>query len=51
MAHMGLISRSIDKLPGWLKAALMLLGLAAFIYGIATEGWIFIVKAIFSPEL
>jgi hypothetical protein len=48
---MGVISRSIDKLPGWLKVVLMLTGLAAFVYGIATEGWMFILKAIFSPEL
>jgi hypothetical protein len=51
MAGMGVISRSIDKLPSWLKVVLMVLGLAAFVYGVATEGWIFILKAIFSPEI
>jgi hypothetical protein len=51
MAGMGVISRSIDKLPSWLQVVLVLLGLAAFVYGIATEGWMFILKAIFSPEI
>lgn len=30
---------------------LMVLGLAAFVYGVAHEGWIYILKAIFSPEI
>jgi len=51
MTAMGVVSRSIDKLPRWLRVSLMLLGLAAFVYGVATEGWTFILKAIFSPEL
>jgi hypothetical protein len=51
MTAMGVISRSIDRLPGWFRVSLMLLGLAAFVYGVATEGWTFILKAIFSPEL
>jgi hypothetical protein len=48
---MGIISRSIDKLPGWAKVCLMILGVAAIVYGITTEGWIFMLKAIFSPDI
>jgi VIT1/CCC1 family predicted Fe2+/Mn2+ transporter len=48
---MGVISRTIDKLPACVQMILMALGLAAFVYGIAHEGWIFILKAIFSPEI
>ena len=48
---MGFISRSVDRLPRWLKVILLLLGVAAFVYGLATEGPVFIIKAIFSPEL
>jgi len=33
------------------SAVLMVAGLAAFVYGIATEGWMFILKAVFSPEI
>ena len=51
MAGMGLISRSIDKLPSWAQAILCVLGLACSVYGIAHYGWSFILKAIFSPEL
>jgi hypothetical protein len=48
---MGVISRSIDKLPRWVQIILIVLGLVVFVYGIANEGWIFILKAIFSPEI
>ena len=51
MATMGFISKAIDRLPRWAQLILMILGLAALIYGIAHEGLIFIVKAIFSPEI
>jgi hypothetical protein len=48
---MGVISRAIEKAPTWAQMILMVLGLAAFVYGIAHEGWIYILKAIFSPEI
>ena len=48
---MGMISSAIDRMPSWLQMLLVVIALAAFVYGIATEGWIFIVKAIFSPEI
>jgi hypothetical protein len=48
---MGVISRSLEKLPGWAQLILTLLGLAAFVYGVAHYGWTFILKAIFSPEI
>jgi hypothetical protein len=48
---MGIISRSVDKLPKWAKVCLMIGGMAAIVYGIATGGWIFILKVIFSPEI
>ncbi len=51
MAGMGVISKAIDKMPTWARLILAALGLAAFVYGIAREGWVFILKAIFSPEL
>jgi hypothetical protein len=51
MAGMGVISKAIDKMPAWAQLVLSALGLAAFAYGIAHEGWTFILKAIFSPEL
>ena len=48
---MGVISKAIDRLPTWAQVILMVLGLAACVYGIAHEGWLFIVKLIFSPDL
>jgi hypothetical protein len=51
MNGMGVISRAIDKLPRWARVILIVVGLAFFVYGIAHEGWIFILKAIFSPEI
>jgi hypothetical protein len=50
MAGMGVISRTIDKLPTWAQAILAVLGIAAIIYGFAHEGRIHILKVIFSPE-
>jgi hypothetical protein len=51
MADMGVISRAIDKMPTWAQLVLAALGLVGFIYGVAHEGWTFILKTIFSPEL
>lgn len=48
---MGVISRGFDKLPKWLRIVLMVLAVVGCIYGIAREGWIFVLKVIFSPEL
>ena len=51
MADMGVISKAIDKMPTWMRMILAVLGAAAFVYGVAREGWIFILKAIFSPGI
>ncbi len=55
MAGMGIITRSLDKaidrLPGWARVLFWLAVLAAAIYGVVREGPIFLLKAIFSPEL
>ena len=47
---MGVISRTIDKLPTWAQAILAVLGIATIIYGFTHEGWIYLLKVIFSPE-
>jgi hypothetical protein len=51
MAGMGVISRSIDKLPSWAQWVFMAVGVAALVYGISHYGWSFLLKAIFSPEI
>jgi hypothetical protein len=52
---MGLMARAVDKivdpLPKWAKWILGLLVAIGFIYGIAREGFWFILKVIFSPEI
>jgi len=52
---MGLMSRAVDKifdpLPKWAKWILGLLVAIGFIYGIVREGFWFILKVIFSPEI
>jgi uncharacterized membrane protein len=51
MDDMGHISKVADKMPKWAQLILVVLGLAAFVYGIVHEGWTFFFKAIFRPEL
>jgi hypothetical protein len=52
MTRMGLVSRSIDKLPRWAQVILMILGMIAGVYSIAQYGfWSTILHAIFSPVL
>jgi hypothetical protein len=51
MAAVAVISRSFDKLPRWAQLIFMVLGLAAFVYGIAHYGWSFFWKMLFSPDL
>ncbi len=52
---MGLMSRAVDKiidpLPVWAKWILGLLVGFGFIYGIVHDGFWFILKVIFSPEI
>lgn len=52
---MGLISRALDKiidpLPKWAKWILGVLVAIGFIYGIVRDGFLFILKVIFSPEI
>ena len=52
---MGLMSRAVDKivdpLSKWAKWILGLLVAIGFIYGVVHEGFWFIVKVIFSPEI
>jgi hypothetical protein len=51
MARMGVVSRAIDKLPKSVQVIVILLGIAACVYGIAHYGWSFILRMIFSPDL
>jgi hypothetical protein len=55
VAKMGLISRAIDKvvdpLPTWAKGILGLLVVIGFIYGIIHDGFRFLLRVIFSPDL
>jgi hypothetical protein len=51
MAGMGVITKSIDKLPSWAQLIFMILGIIACVYGVAHYGWSFILRAIFSPDL
>ena len=55
MAGMGYVSRAasraFDKLPDWLKLVLGVLVIGGLVYGVARDGWIFLLKAIFSPEI
>jgi SNF family Na+-dependent transporter len=51
MTGMGVISKAIDKLPTWMQVVLMILAFGACIYGVARDGWIFMLKVIFSPDL
>jgi uncharacterized membrane protein len=51
MALVGVISRTIDKMPRWAQVILMAFGLAVFVYGIAHYGWSFFWKMLFSPDL
>lgn len=47
---MGYVSRACDKLPDWVKLTLGVCALAGIIYGVAHQGWTFLLKVIFSPE-
>jgi hypothetical protein len=52
MAGMGLISRAIEMLPAWANVILVIIGIAASIYGITHYGfWHFMLRMIFSPDL
>jgi hypothetical protein len=50
IVHVGYMSRAFDRLPSWAKIILALAGLGCLIYGFATEGPMYLIKAIFSPE-
>lgn len=47
---MGVLSRAYDKLPEWAKIIMCICGIGALVYGLYTEGPIFLLKALFSPE-
>ena len=49
ISGMGFVSRAYDKLPGWAKIILGICGIAALVYGLATEGPIFLLKALLKP--
>jgi hypothetical protein len=52
MAGRGLVSRAIDRLPGWEQAILAALGIIFFIYSVAHYGLAStLLHTIFSPEL
>lgn len=46
---MGYMSRAFDKLPDWVKLTLGVCSIAGIIYGVAKDGWVFLLKVIFSP--
>lgn len=49
MTGMGYVSRAYDKLPDWVKLTLGICAIAGIVYGVAREGWVFLLKVIFSP--
>ncbi|HEX4004700.1 MAG TPA: hypothetical protein VHX60_00850 [Acidobacteriaceae bacterium] len=49
MAGVGLIAKTVDKLPWWAQMVLMALGMIAIGYGVAHKGWSYFWKALFSP--
>jgi hypothetical protein len=49
MSAMGYVSRAYEKLPGWVKMILGMFALAGIVYGVAHDGWTFLLKVIFSP--
>jgi hypothetical protein len=49
---MGIITRSIDRLPGWVQAILFALAAIGGVYYIAEYGfWRFLLRMLFSPDL
>jgi hypothetical protein len=51
MVGMGYLSRAYDKLPDWVKIAFGICSIAGIGYGVYREGWVFLLKVIFSPDL
>jgi hypothetical protein len=49
MTRVGLVSRAYDKLPGWAKIFSGIFGIAALVYGLTTEGPIFLLKVLLKP--
>jgi len=49
MARMGYVFRALDKLPGWAKIILYIGAFAAMIYGLITEGPIYLLKVLIKP--
>lgn len=47
---MGYLSWAYDRLPNWVQITVGVCAVVGFVYGVAHEGWIFLVKVIFSPE-
>ena len=47
---MKFLSRAYDKLPEWAKIIIGICGIGTLVYGLYTEGPIFLLKALFSPE-
>jgi hypothetical protein len=45
------VSRAYEKLPDWVKLTLGVCAIAGIAYGVAREGWVFLLKVIFSPDL
>ena len=48
---MGYVSKAYDKLPAWAHMILGVGAIAGIFYGVAHDGWMFLLKVIFSPEL
>lgn len=52
MDGMGVISKAIDRLPGWAQVIFVIFGVIVSIYGIAHYGfWSFLLHFLFSPTL
>jgi hypothetical protein len=53
MIGMGLVSRAVskafDKLPEWAQVLVGICAIAALVYGLVTQGPIFLLKALLKP--
>jgi len=46
---MGIVSRAYDKLPVWARIILGVCSVAALVYGLVTDGPIFLLKTLLKP--
>ncbi len=49
---MGMISKTLDRLPPWVQVLLAIAAIPASIYGVVHYGfWSFVLRVIFSPAI